>query len=232
MFGGHVRLRVVALLVGTFLPISSLPRGGRAPDSTQPRVRSTMRIVSQGYCLDPHQDSDNPRLGSLALLLNLRVVNISDHPIIICKKCIETRQEPTLSSVNSDGTPGQVRNGGMIIDNFAYDEPKYPGRPEKEYTILKPGDDLNVRYRTAILVTYYPSTISRMILSSGNYLLGISFRTWWSEKTDRSKTLARKWRASGELYTGILTPEAVPIRIDVPEELAICPIDRGQMDSN
>jgi hypothetical protein len=233
MFGEYARLPVVTLLVGTLLPISSLLKRGRPPESAQPRVRSTIEIASQGYCLDPSQDSDNPRLGSLALLLNLRVENISDHPMILCKKCIQADQEPTLSLVNSDGTPGEARNGGMIFDTFGYDQPgKYPDRPEKEYAILKPGENLNLQYREGILVTYYPSTIPRMILNSGNYFLEMSLGTWWNEKKDTSKALARKWRAFGELYAGILTPEPLPIRIDVPEKLAVCPLNRGQLSPN
>jgi len=151
----------------------------------------------------------------------------------LCKKCIEMGEEPTLSLVNSDGTPGQVRNGGMNIDMFGYDRPgKYSNRPEKNYVILKPGENLNLQYRAGILVTYHPSTIPRMVLNSGNYFLGISFRTWWSEKRDTSRALARKWRAYGELYTGILTAEPLPIRVDVPEKLAVCPLNRGQLSPN
>jgi hypothetical protein len=233
MFGERARLPAVALLVGTLLPISSLPKRGRVPESAQPRVRSTIEIASQGYCLNPFRGSDNPRLGSLALVLNLRVENISDHSMILCKRCIETGDEPALSSVNPDGTPGQIRNGGMNADTFGYDQPpKYPSRPEKDYAILKPGENLNLQYPTGILVTYYPSTIPRMVLSSGYYFLVTSFRTWWGEKRDHSKALARKWRAYGELYTGILTPEPLPIRVDVPEKLAVCPLNKGQLSPN
>ena len=96
-----------------------------------------METISQQYCLAPVQDSDNPRLGSLEILLNLRVENRSGHPVILCKKCIEAGGEPTLSSVNPDGTPGEIRNGGMNLDRFGFDQPgKYPNRPEKNYVIL------------------------------------------------------------------------------------------------
>jgi hypothetical protein len=233
MFGEYARLTAVALLVSTSFPISSFSKQGPVSDSAQPRVRSTIEVVSQDYCLSPYQDSDNPRLGSLEMLLNLRVENVSDHAVILCEKCIETGEEPTLSSVNSDGTVGETRNGGMIFDTFGYDRPgKYPDRPAKDYAIIKPGENLGLQYRAAILVTYSPSTIPRMVLNSGSYLLATSFRTWWGEKRDHSKALARKWRAYGELYTGILTPEPVPIRIDVPEKPAVCPLERGHVDTD
>jgi hypothetical protein len=217
-----------ALLSMTIFPGAIMPASGQATNEPlESRLRATIAPLSQGYCLNPYQQRTNDRFGSLVFLLRLQIQNVSDQPVILCRKCIETAEEPTLWLANPDGSPAQIRNGGMQFDVFGVGLPrKESGSPDKNYVILKPGERLDANFKTGILVSYDPPPGLRTTLHSGGYLLQVKFQSWWVEKTDTSKVLRHRWKAYGDLYTGLLAPALLPVRVDVPAVLSPCPVDK------
>lgn len=215
-----------ALLVGAVLMGAALLEARQAANGhEQLPVRATIAIVSQGYCLNSYQDRKDDRFGSLAFLLHLRIENTSDHALILCKECIHTDGEPTLSSINPDGTPGQMRNGGMTFDTFGFDPPRHdPEIPDRNYAILKPRERFNGDYRTGMIVSYDSPAKYRLV--SGNYVLHTEFTSWWMEEKDSSAILRAKWKPYGYLYSGLLVPDSLIVRIDVPEKMSFCPVNK------
>jgi hypothetical protein len=215
-------LRSAAVFVAAILMGAASLNARRAPqNSEKPPLRATITIVSQRYCLNSYQDKKDDRFGSLSFLLHLRVENTSDHALILCKDCIYAASEPTLSSINPDGTPGQTRNGGMTFDTFGFDPPRQePETPDKDYAILKHGESYNGDYKTGILVSY--GSPARYRLVSGNYILRTEFTSWRAEEKDSSATLRAKWKSYGYLYSGLLVPDPLTVRVDVPENLPLC----------
>ncbi len=206
---------------------NALLLGAQQPAKTEekPHLHATITVVSQGYCLNSYQDRKDDHIGSLFFLLHLRVENTSDHPVILCKECIHTASEPTLSRINPDGTPGQIRNGGMTFDTFGFDPPRKRREiPDKSYAILKPGESFNGNYRTGMFVSYDSPAKYRLV--SGNYFLQTKFTSWWVEEKDSSEILRAKWKPYGYLYSGPLVPDSLAVRIDVPEKLSICPVNK------
>jgi hypothetical protein len=221
-------LRTAALLGATFFVGAVVPASGQVGNSPpESPLRATIAVLSQGYCLNSYQEHRSDRFGSLALLLDLQIKNASDHRAILCRKCIESVDEPALWLANPDGSPGRIRNGGMQFDTFGVDPPrKDSGSPDKNYVTLDPGEHLDARYQTGILVSYDPPPGLRTTLYAGDYLLLVKFQTWWVESRDTSKMLRNRWKAYGDLYTGILAPPPLPIRVEVPAELTPCPVNK------
>jgi hypothetical protein len=228
MAARRLYLRTAVLLGGTFFVGAILPTSGQATNKPLASpLRATIALISEGYCLNSYQERSNDRFGSLAFLVHLEIRNVSDHRVILCRKCIESADEPTLWLANPDGSPGQIRNGGMQFDAFGVDPPrKDPGSPDKNYVTLNPGEHLDADYRTGILVTYDPPPGLRTTLHSGDYRLQVKFQSWQVEKADTSKLLRDWWKAYGDLYTGILAPAPLPVRVDVPAVLSPCPVNK------
>ena len=221
-------LRTAALLGGTFFVGAIVPASGQATNKTlESPLHATITVISQGYCLNSYQERSNDRFGSLSFVLHLQIENVSGHRVILCRKCIASAEEPTLWSTNPDGSPGQILNGGMQLDAFGIDPPrKDSASPDKNYVTLNPREHLDATYKTAILVSYDPPPGLRTTLRAGDDLLQVKFKSWWVEETDTSKVLRNRWKAYGDLYTGVLALAPLPIRVDVPAILSPCPLNK------
>ena len=224
----RIHLRVAALLVATLVGGACVLNARQTTKSREESpVHATIDVISQGYCLNSYQDRKDDRFGYVAFVLHLRIENASDRPVILCRECVHVAEEPTLLVMRTEGTPGQVRNGGMSMDNFGFESPRQDLKsPNQSYTILKPHETFDGNYKTGILVSYNSPTTPRYNLSSGSYLLRIEFSSWWVERADTSKSLREKWQAYGDLYSDPLRPSLVPVRIEVPERLSPCPVNK------
>jgi hypothetical protein len=124
---------------------------------------------------------------------HLQIRNVSDHRVILCGQCIESADEPTLWLANPDPSPGQIRNGGMQFDAFGVGPPrKDSASPGKNDVTLNPGDHLDARSRTGILVSYEPPPGLRTTPGSGDRLVQVKLQSRWVEKDSRVKSVARK----------------------------------------
>jgi hypothetical protein len=202
MFPGRVRLRAGVLLLTAPLAAYVLRAQEARNNQGQPSLRATVAVISQGYCINPEEmrTAKNDRVGSVVFLLYLRVENMSERSIILCRDCIQVDSEPALLSLSPDGLPGGVRNGDMIYDGVAPRKRRLdPASPDQHYAILKPHGTFSGNYKAGILVSYDSPLTPRMNLKSGSYFLRVEFGTWWPEATDTTGVLRVKWKRYGDL---------------------------------
>lgn len=215
-------LVLVSFLFGVFTPSARQV----TRNQQEPILRAAISVASQGYCLNPEEiQGKNERVGSMDVLLHLRVENVSERTVILCSDCIEVGDEPALLSVLPDGRPGDLRYGGMMNDGVAPRDRRHdPKRPDRHYTILKPHQVFEGNYKTGILVSYDSPVTPRMNLRPGSYFLQADFGTWWPEATDTSKALRVKWKGYGDLYADPLFPDPVLVHVEIPATLLDCPL--------
>lgn len=195
------------------IPHSQLPESDTGTDF---HLHATIRLESQQYCIGSEKS-----IGSARFQLRVQIQNDGHRPVLLCRKYVVI-WTPSLRYIRSDGSSGDLAYGPMP-DNLV--DAHYPKNLAREYAIIQPHDSYVFEGATAVLL-YIPSPSPkhpkpRLVAEPGNFLLQVEITTW-EGPDDAAKVLRDRWRAHGDLFTGYLMSDLIPLKIDPPLELPRC----------
>jgi len=221
---------IVAALLIVLLPLSCSLNvrvdGQEKQDGKGSPLRLSVTVLTQTYCLN-RAIVDTPVrgaiVGSVSFGLHLRIQNVGDHAIILCRKCIEC-YSPSLFDVRADGTRGGLI-WGVIPDTFGVTvRTRHPKHPDSNYPIIPQGGALEIDRSAALDLVVFSGdhTSSRGWVYPGRYFLQPRFFTW-DQADPEAEMVARRWKSYGELYDQEIVAEPIPIQIEIPQVAANCP---------
>ena len=223
---GTIVASLLTVLITPLLSLNARVDGQEMQDRKRSPLKLTVTVLAQTYCVN-RTIVDAPLrgavVGSVSFDLHLRIQNVGDHAIILCKKCIES-YPPNLLNVQADGTPGSL-SWGVIPDTLGVTvRAHHPKRPDSDYPILPPGSVREMDRSTGVSFVVYSGdrTRDKGWVYPGRYFLQARFSTW-AEADPDAEAVARSWKSYGELYDKELVAEPIPIQIDIPKAPADCP---------
>lgn len=203
------------LLVSLLAGASGSRPPGQETKNSQFDLPVTFKVLSTSYCV-----GDDGQFIFTTLRVHVRIQNQTKRPVILCQKYV-TVWAPRLFHVGADGKRGDVADRTMP-DTLGLFDPSYPKNLRSGYAIVQPGAPFELDSDT-MLSTWFPrgATKSKGVPPPGSYLLQVTLRTWSGPPTEPS-ILREKWKSVGDLFTGFLDSDLVPITIDPPEALPPC----------
>lgn len=187
-------------------------------------LKMVATVKSQSYCV---VDAGNPaqrvdRIGTVLLNLRIRIENVSDHNVILCKACIEDNGL-RFRKIGSDGGPGEYLPA-FIIDRYGYEKVSTSNRPDNNYVILAPEHSYETEISTGRMVNLEsetPYNANKGILFNGKYFFQANVITWWQPSSITSK-LKLRWKQFGELSDDELESQLIPIDVNFPGDAPNC----------
>jgi hypothetical protein len=188
-------------------------------DGKNDTLKLTVTLLGQHYCANREMEDSPVReavVGTVSFDFRLRIQNVSDHAIILCRECVGA-DWPNLFDVQADGTRGVLRSEHMIEDCCGLMAPAHhPKRPDSDYPIIPRGGELEMDRSAGLgFVVFSEDHASNGIwVYPGRYFLQPRFVTW--EQTDTgAKDLAGRWKSCGGLYRDEPLAEPMPISIEI-----------------
>jgi hypothetical protein len=220
--------------VGALIALSAVHSSLNAPmygqedrDGKNNPLKLTVTLLAQHYCAN-REIWDSPVRGSVvgtaAFDFHLRIQNVSDHAIILCRKCVKS-DWPVLWDINADGTRGALRREPMIMDTYGPTTARvhHPKRPDSDYPIIpRDGEleiDRSIDVDLVIFSTAHPP--AKVWLYPGRYFIQPRFVTW-EDPDPGAKNLGRRWKSYGDLYDDELVAEPMPIEIETQHDMPDC----------
>ena len=201
------------LIAGLALVLAEIPQPQAysqdfEKNSMTPRVELT--ILNKRYC------EAGGEVAMLHLDLAARFVNTSQHTLIVPRGAIVSQLAMADSLSELEHTKS------WFIDNFTA-VPRYrtTKRPGRDFAILRPGENVEIRVPIAIP---YVFTATPNIRGPGSYLL----RVWIDSSLDSdphariAAKLAECWRQWGDLWAGLVPSLPTAIVIDHDAKLERC----------
>ncbi len=196
-----------------------------AQAQTEVGLKTVATVKSQSYCV---VDKGDPvrgvaRIGSVRFDLGIRIENVSDHNIILCKPCVED-DGVQFRRIQPDGLAGEYVYV-PIYDSFGLVEKvPTPHRPDEHYIVLKPGDGYDKDISSSAFIMLDPKTTYNArvgMLFPGGYFFRATVVTW-AQPPKLTNTLKLRWKKYGELADGALASQLIPINISFPADAAMC----------
>lgn len=212
------------LMTLSLLGAAVAPTPQDTPPKTNTALAMTAAVKSQPYCLI---DPDNPphrgdHFGNVFLNLTIRIENVSNRNVILCKTGIED-DGAEFRKAGSNGGPGEFIPE-LIVDRYGYEKVSAPNRPDNNYVILAPEQSYATEISTGRVVNLEsenPYNANKGILFNGKYFFQATVMTWWQPPTVTSK-LKLRWKRFGDLSDDVLTSQLIPIEINFPNGAPMC----------
>jgi hypothetical protein len=222
---GSVVTPLLLVSLTPFLFLNVRLDGQEKPAGKGSPLKLTVTVLSQTYCVN-RTIVDAPArgavVGEVSFDLHLRIQNVGDHAIILCRKCIECYC-PDLFDIQADGTQGGL-GWGVIPGTFGVTvRAHHPKHPDSNDPIIPHEGALEMdRLAVVDFVDFSRAhTPSKGWVYPGRYFLQARFFTWDPADPD-AEALARRWKSYGELYDQEIVAEPIAIQIEIPQAPVNC----------
>jgi hypothetical protein len=214
-----------ALIVLSVLQLSldAPTHGQENQDEKNNPLKLTVTVFATRYCVNREIEDSPVRgavVGTVLFDLHLRIQNISDHAIILCRKCVEA-DASNVFDIQADGTRGALRQEPMIEDTFGLTaRVHHPKRPDSDYPIIPSGGHMEMDRSAGVGFVIFSEVhvpSNKAWIYPGRYFFQARFLSWGLTEPG-AKDLARCWKSCAELYDEEIAAEPMPIEIEMPQQ--------------
>ncbi len=215
----RILLVATALLSFSVAPFAVEHVRAPAPQGDpKPSLRATIQLISQGYCESYDYKGRDVHSGIADFRLHIQIFNEGKEALIVSRK-YATVNSPVLRFVSPEGSPGDVAYEDSTDDRL-YDV-HYP-KDLKDYQIIRPGESFELDGTTWFEVRGRSDQNQPAVPRPGSYFLAVDL-SFWDGPPEAAAELRKRWRSHGYLFDGYVESDSVPVKLDPPSDMAVCP---------
>jgi hypothetical protein len=222
----RIPVPVLIALSARYLSLDAPTYGQKQQDGKNNPLKLTVTVRAHHYCVNRGIEDSPVRgavVGSVGFDLRLRIQNVSDHAIILCRKCVQL-DSSNLFDIKADGTRGDLSNEPLMADTFGLTaRVHHPKRPDSDYPIIPHGGELEMDRPAGVgFVVFSKDRVpGRAWVYPGRYFFQVRVITW--QETDPcANDLARRWKSYGDLCDELIVAEPIPIKIETQKAKPDC----------
>jgi len=199
---------VVVVLCGVATVESAIV--GNAESNTKIQLR--ISITSVRYC-----NSDGKML---SLTLKLHYANVTSERIILYKDSTTTLGTKISRSLRDAKAGHYELNEHVVYKRLIQAELIETVEPSADFIVIAPGSSYETDTQVFIPLRTDDEQIAN--LPPGKHVLQLRIATWyWTERA--AKSLSRKWRRFGKLWSDDITSLPTPLKLDKNPTFVDCP---------